>query len=576
MLGGDVTSHSARRIDDADLADILELSEGMSAEDLDSMLSALPPHIVNAFWDFLSKGSGNDESRTAPATPLLQAEELDPKYKRRDHLEYLSDVLAKAVTDVENGKNRFIAVSMPPRMGKSDLGSTKFPTWVLRKHPDWKIGLISHSPSLAVLWGRTVRDLVVSFSSVLGVSLTKDSKAVQEWYTTSKGSVISRSIRESITGLGFKVLIIDDAVKDFADAHSLTQREYLWDWWKSNAYTRLEEPYLVVVIGTRWHEDDIIGRLLSAEYEGSPEDWEVVKFPAIAEADDVLGREPGDPLYSPILEETREEALARWDRLRRTVGTYTWSALYQQAPSPSKGAIFDTDWWRFWTKNEALASRDDDGNLDPNGRVVYLDPDSHLRTARWLDSWDMAFKATSDSDYVVGQRWAQLGALKYLLFQQRARLTFTATLARVLDWADPNGSTPWARYVHERVVEDKANGTAIIDMLKEKVSGIVPENPSESKEARARAVTPDWEAGNIIIPLPSDPGNEWVVDLLSEFREFPTGVHDDQVDAGTQAIKKMRTPQAGSVNTPSGRTVNSRRGRVAQTQRRITRAGGRG
>lgn len=568
---------NVRRIDDADLADILELSEGMSEHELEVMLSALPPHIVNAFWAYLSKGQGNDESRSAPPTPLAQAQELDPKYRKRDHLEYLSDRLAQAIKDVEGGKNRFIAVSMPPRMGKSDLGSTKFPTWVLRKHPDWKIGLISHSPSLAVNWGRTVRDLVVSFSTILGITLTKDSKAVQEWYTTSKGSVISRSIRESITGLGFKVLIVDDAVKDFADAHSATQREWLWNWWTANAYTRLEEPYLVVFIGTRWHEDDVIGRLLSAEHEGDPLEWEVIKFPAIAEEDDVLGREPGDPLYSPILEETREEALARWGRVKRAVGSYAWSALYQQSPSPSKGAIFDTDWWRFWTRNEALASKDDDGNPDPDGRVVYIQPETDLVSARWLDSWDMAFKATSDSDYVVGQRWAQRGALKFLMFQHRARMTFTGTLAKMKDWASPTGSSPWSYLVHERLVEDKANGTAIIDVLKEEISGLVPVNPTESKEARARAVTPDWEAGQILVPLPSDPGNEWVVDMLSEFREFPNGTHDDQVDAGTQAVSRMRAPMQSSMNTPSQMgKIDSRRGRVAQTQRRISRAGGRG
>lgn len=173
---------TARQIpDDVDLQDILELSEGMDAHELDVMLSALPPHIVNAFWEYLRKGSGQDESRTAPPTPLAQAQELDSKYKTRDHLEYLSDRLAKAIEDVENGKNRMITVSMPPRMGKSDLGSTKFPTWVLRKHPDWKIGLISHSPSLAVLWGRTVRDLVTSFASILFDDLGVDDVVVDRW-----------------------------------------------------------------------------------------------------------------------------------------------------------------------------------------------------------------------------------------------------------------------------------------------------------------------------------------------------------------------------------------------------------
>lgn len=559
---------------DVDMEMVLDLIDTLPGEaEIRDLLQSLPPNVTQALYEYTEPSHA--ETRPAPATPLLQAQELDPKYKARPHLKYLSDRLAKAVEDVENGQSRFIRVSMPPRAGKSHLCSINFPTWVLRKHPEWKLGLVSYSPTLAASWGRTVRQLIKDHTDVLGISIAKDAGAVTEWQTTAKGGIISRSAPgQSLTGMGFKVMIIDDIVKDFADAHSEKKRQAVWDWYLSNARTRFEPPVLVIVVGTRWHQDDFIGRLGSDEHDGDSDEWEVIEFPAIAEQDDVIGRKPGQPLYSPLLEETQDEAIARWEQIKRTSGTYTWTALYQQKPSPSKGAIFDVDWWKFWTRNPAICDRDDSGNIDPNGRVVHVDPEVDLIRATWLDSWDMAFKATDSSDYVVGQRWAQLAANRYLVYQSRAKMTFTSTLDKVKAWANPmDPAAPYSERVHTRLVEDKANGTAIIDTLKEAITGIIAVNPTQSKEARARAVTPECEAGNVYLPYPQDPGNEWVQDLLSELREFPTGAHDDQVDALTQALSRMRTPQAGSVTVPGRVTTMSstRRGQVALQQTRINR-----
>lgn len=496
-----------------------------------------------------------------PGTPLAQAQALDPLYRDRPHLRYLSNRLAAAMEDVEKGISRYMVVSMPPREGKSQLASVYLPLWVLARHPNWPVGIISHDPSLAVKWGRDIRAMVEEKKRLLGVTLAKDAGAAGEWETTEKGGVLSRSWGQSITGRGFKVLLVDDAVKDYADAHSETKRESLWNWWTANARTRQNGPWLVVFIGTRWHEDDLLGRIQNPEYGGDPAQWEIIRFPAIAEDHDVLGRAPGEPLLSPLMEETPAEALTRWEDVKRSVGTYAWSSIYQQSPSPARGAIFDADWWRFWTTNPA--------NVTEDGKVVLLDPALDLRTARWLDSWDMAFKATSSSDYVVGQRWAQQGARRYLMYQERARRTFTVTRARMKVWGDhADPSTPFAAKVHERLVEDKANGTAILDELKDSISGLIAVNPTESKEARARAVTPECEAGNVFLPYPGDPGNEWVTDLLSEFREFPNGAHDDQVDSATQALSRMRTPVRGSIANPNNVATlqGRRRGQVALAQ----------
>src|SRR5699024_4690631 len=141
-------------------------------------------------------------------------------------------------------------------------------------------------------------------------------------------------------GRGARVLVIDDPHKDFVDAHSATFRAAIWDWWLAVAQTRLEPPSLVIVIMTRWHEDDLVGRLLSKEYEGDPAAWERIRLPALADTEnDPIGRELGEPLLSPLFTETREQAVERWAETRTAVGEYVWSALYQQSPSPAKGAI---------------------------------------------------------------------------------------------------------------------------------------------------------------------------------------------------------------------------------------------
>jgi predicted phage terminase large subunit-like protein len=253
------------------------------------------------------------------------------------------------------------------------------------------------------------------------------------------------------------------------------------------------------------------------------------------------------------------------------VGTYAWSALYQQRPSPSKGAIFNTDWWRYWTTVPALCSKTDDGEIDPDGRIVLLDPEEDLKAATWLDSWDMAFKGTETSDYVVGQRWVRVAANRFLVAQTRDRRSFTGTLAEF----EAFGAREFGNHVHRRLVEDKANGPAIIDTLRDKIAGIKPVEPNGSKEARARAVTPEIESGNVYLPHPTEA--PWVLDLISELRSFPTGAHDDQVDALTQALAELRDPGTAMITNPGNRgtqvPTGNRRASAARTGIRRSRGG---
>ena len=491
----------------------------------------------------------HDPTYLQASSPLESAQQLDTAYAGRPHIQYLSDRLTEAVRAVERGENRYMTISMPPRMGKSTLTSINLPIWLLRQHPGWKIGLISHSPQLATAWGRQVRRFVEEDGERWGIKIAGDAGAVSEWQTTLGGGIVSRSAPgQSITGLGFKVMLMDDVVKDFADAHSESKREAIWDWWQANAVTRLEPPFLCIAIATRWHEDDFIGRLLNPAMNPDAGKWENVIFPALAEENDPLGREPGDPLYSPLVSETREEALERWDGLKRSVGSYMWEALYQQHPTPADGSIFNLGWLRFWTTDPAKVKEG-----DPS---VILLPRERLERGKWLDSWDLTFKGSSTSDYAVGQRWCRQGADRFLVAQQRGQWSFTQTLEKMLRWCNAGDlddkASPGGSFVHQRLVEDAANGTAAIDVLRKKVAGIKPIKPRSSKEVRARAVTPEIESGNVYLPHPSDPGNGWVNELISEMRAFPSGKHDDMVDSLSMGLLGLRDAGEASIFVPRG------------------------
>lgn len=538
------------------------LLSGLEPDEVEALVADLPDAAVAALAEVMEVAGVS-----GPSSPLDTARTVDPGYAVREHLQVVSDALVRAVADVERGVSRKIIIEMPPRTGKSTLTTLFSPLWILRRHADWPIALTSHDPTLATSWGRQVRRWVEAGAAGPTVQIAPDAGAAGEWETTQGGGVLSRSLRGSFTGRGAKVLFVDDPHKDFVEAHSKVERDRVWNWWLTVAQTRLEPPSLVVVIMTRWHEDDLVGRLLSNDHEGDPADWERIRLPAISEGPDgdALGREEGEPLYSPLLSETREEALERWEQTKRDVGSYAFAALFQQRPSPAGGSIFNADWWRYWTREPDRATED--------GRVVYLDPEDAgtIAAGTWIESWDMAFKGTESSDYVVGQRWVRVGTRRFLVAQHRARMTFTQTL-RAFDLFH-------VPHVPIRLVEDKANGTAVIDTMQATVSGIVPVSPKDGKEARARAVSPDIEGGHVYLPHPDEPGNEWVRDLLSELRNFPNDVHDDQVDALTQALTRMRNTQTATVANPNhGRSLPRR----AVTGRRslpgtatVRRAGGR-
>lgn len=447
-------------------------------------------------------------------TPGDLAQHLDGRVVQTAALRMLDEHLVR----VANGELNRLIWTMPPQEGKSQRVSRAFPAWLLMRNPDLRIAIVSYEAGIARRWGRAIRNDILTHPD-LGMSVRPDTSAAHEWQLADHdGGVYSIGIGGALTGRPIDgVLIIDDPLKGRAEADSEAYRKACIEWWQETGSTRLAPGTPVIVVQTRWHEDDLAGWLQTHD-----EGWTTVNIPAMADHDpestdpalavDPLGREPGD-----YLESARGRTVQGWEQTRRQVGSRGWSALYQGRPAPAEGGILKRGWWRYHS-----------------GGGVYGMPDGSWRAAnadQVIQSWDMSFKDTKASDFVVGQVWVRRGATAYLVDQVRDRMDFPAACAAVKAM-----SAKWPQTAL-KLVEDKANGPAIIAQLRKDVPGLVAYNPEGSKEARCHAVSPFVESGNVELP---DPGAApWVGGFIEECSAFPNGAHDDQVDTMTQALHKL-------------------------------------
>ena len=442
------------------------------------------------------------------ATPGELARDLEHRTVQTPAL----DLIDSHLVDVVEGRCDRLIISMPPQEGKSQRASRRCPTWLLVRNPDIRIALASYEHGVARRWGRTVRNDITAHPE-LGLTVRKDTKAAHEWQLdSSEGGMYCVGVGGALTGRPVDFMIIDDPVKGPKEADSPVMRDAVWDWWESVASTRLAPGAPVVLIMTRWHEDDLAGRLIRDE----PGVWKVLNIPALADhrpeygETDPLGRDPGEYMLS-----ARGRTTEQWERIRTERGSRVWSALYQGRPSPGEGLIFNRDWWRYYSTPQWI--EDDEG-----ARIA-------LTFDEVVMSWDMTFKDTDSADFVVGQVWGRRGADAYLLDQVRGRMSFVETCVRVRSLA--------ARWpdAHAKLVEDKANGPAVISSLGRSVPGIIAVQPEGSKEARASAISPFVEAGNVYLPSFAP----WVGELVDECASFPLSTNDDQVDALSQALSRL-------------------------------------
>ena len=415
-------------------------------------------------------------------------------YKPLAHTDYIAERLQA----IAEGEQKYIIVEMPPRHSKSMTITETFPSYFIGRNPNKKVIATAYSESLARKFGRLNRNKLLEFGhEIFGIKMAYDNSTATNWSIgESGGGMVATGIGGSITGEGADLMIIDDPIKNNAGAQSETIRNKIWDEWETTLSTRLHKGASVIVVMTRWHEDDIVGRLL----ERSPYDWERIRMPAIAEdEEDLLGREIGEPLSRELgYDET-------WAELKKQeVGSKVWNSLYQQRPSASEGNIFQRKWWQYYKQ-------------------------TGMKFDRMVISWDLTFKDADTSDYVVGQVWGERGADKYLVDQVRDKMDFPTTLQAVKNLSK---KYPKAR---EILIEDKANGPAVISSIKKEITGVIPIKPKGSKIARAQAVTPQIESGNVYLPE----GRTFTYDLIEECANFPNGKNDDIVDTLSQALDRL-------------------------------------
>jgi hypothetical protein len=323
----------------------------------------------------------------------------DGKEKQARHL----DLIDRVFRDIARGHSRKVIITMPPRHGKSRRAARWAPLWYLSRHPDHRVMIASYSADLADDHGRWIRDAIVSYGPQIGLFLHAGSKAANRFDLADadgnrlEGGLVTAGVGGGLTGKGAHLAIVDDPIKDAADAESPTMRRRLWNWWTSVLNTRVEPGGSIIVIQTRWHEQDLSGKILEGEDSG---DWIRLDLPAICDSEeDPLGRKIGQALW-PV--RYGRKAL---EKIRKAVGERVWWSLYMQKPRPLEGGVWQ---WPWITDNRItpMAFR----GVDLTRTVVAVDQaggegDSHDETGIIG-----AGRTASGKMYVLADRSANMGA----------------------------------------------------------------------------------------------------------------------------------------------------------------------
>lgn len=452
------------------------------------------------------------------------------KWQMARHLSLINRV----ILDAAAGFLDRVIISMPPRHGKSTIISKFLPAWWMGSFPDHQIMLASYGADLASKWGAESRAVIEEFGpSLFDVSVSDKSRAGKRWKLFRRsGTMETFGVRGPATGKGANLLLLDDVVKDSVEAESPTYRERNWDWYQSTAYTRLEPGGVVIAIGTRWHEDDLLGRLLNPEL--CSDKFYNLSLPAFALRAEPpfpagMGRAVGDPLWperwpAAALERIKENSSARW-----------WSALYDQEPRPLDSGMFREDWFK----------------------LTASVPQVIEESARF---WDLAAsdESSASADYTAGVRVSRSGRNYYVMDVRRVRQSPKRIHDFIRHTAIQDGR-------HVKIYVEQEPGASSIhlesyfrsELLREFRVEFVPSR--DAKETRAAVASAQAEHGRVFIrchktsesgePVPPD----WYRDFVTEAIYFPYGNHDDQVDAFTGALTAVALPEhlnplAGAAN----------------------------
>lgn len=436
------------------------------------------------------------------------------KFQIPRHIELLN----RTLIDIEQRRIEGVLISMPPRHGKSHLVSWHFPPWYLMNNPEHRILFLSHNATFARSWGRKSRDVfAVLAPQLVGLNVRQDSAAADEWNIHARlGGMTTTGVGGGITGKGADLVVVDDMVKNHEEALSKSFREKAWELWMSCVETRAEPGCVFVVVGTRWHEDDPMGRLQREIVAGYRKNWRIVSLPALAEEDEVdpLSRKPGEALWPerwPV--EVLLEKKSRWDGDEAKLGPYWWHALYQQRPTPREGGIFKRAWIKSFVVDDGGIYRLEDGRAFDSKKC-------------WsFMSVDLAVSEKETADYFCAGVWVVTPQSDLLLidcFHERIQGPDQAdVLIRMC--------TQWGPYF----VAIESNQYQL-SLFQDCVRKGIPakERRSETdKVARSQLAATRMSAGKIFFRQ----GAAWQLPLIDELLVFPRGKNDDFVDVISSA-----------------------------------------
>lgn len=435
-------------------------------------------------------------------------------------------LICEKLQPIIDGQQKFYIVEMPPQHGKSLTITETFPSYFLMKHPDKRVMVTAYSQSLYTKFSEANRRKFEAFAPKIAGLET--SKSTGELFNIAdhRGSFYATSILGGGTGRSADLLIIDDPVKNAEEANSKTVKEKIVNEWQQTFFPRVQKGGSIIVIMTRWAVDDLAGTLLK---QGALP-WEEIKLPAIAEdipdgQTDAIGRHNGEPLCADL------HPLSDLKVAQINNGSHAFAAMYQQRPTLQGGNIFKLSQVHFYLPDTATASK------------LGLDHDDDIAILPKLDkvwsSWDLTFTDKDSSDFVAGQTWGKSQANFYLLDRVHGRMDFNGQLSAIQAM---HNRQPEASAIY---IEDKANGSAIINTMRRYISGIIPVVPKGDKVTRANVVVPFFEAGNVYLPHPK--WQPWVREMLDEWTGFPNMEHDDEVDSMTQALSREVIDQPQSV-----------------------------
>lgn len=461
------------------------------------------------------------------------------RWKPFDHLLKVDQYLMKvAAGDI----NRLI-IEIPVRHGKSELVSHYFPAWWLGQKPRDQVMLCSYNDNFARGWGRKARDTLSEVGPrVFGVAVAEQPAAADYWFVSQYGGVMAAAgVGGAITGKGADLLLIDDPVKNAEEANSEVYRDKVWDWWSSTAKTRLQPGGKVILVMARWHEDDLSGRIQASQ--GSMEPWTVLRLPALAEADDPMGRAEGDALCPEMWPKNVLEGV-------RAENPYVFAALYQQSPAPAEGLIFKREDFRYWVPF-----------VEENGEIAVFklkgregEPDKFVtrESCRIFQTADIAASKKTTADWTVVSTWLATPTKELILLHSERQHFETLHVADFLKRAnDEQGNPPlWFEIFGAGDVPYKQLSRSGYPVRKLKAE----QGTRNDKIARAGSAIAAYERHAVFHPQ-GGVGREFIKEFEEELATFPAG-HDDQVDTVAYAAKLLPTVStAQRIRTPRHETI---------------------